>query len=286
MQFKNRPRSNKSLSMENLEGRRLMAADCISTGQASICYDPNTETITAMGDNSRNQIVASEHWYDGEKHIRVFLSRTVKDGLFRGHQERIVLERPADQVDHLFMIGNGGNDDLENWTAVPSTAYGGKGKDKMLGGWSTDTFHGGSGNDVLVGSGGDDRLYGEGGNDHILAGGGNDRIEGGDGKDFLEGHAGSDHIYGGDGRDVLLGGTEGDILFGGDGNDYLDGGPGVDALLGQAGDDYLNGGGNTDIVNSGTGRDRIVYGYDWHSGFDSNKDKYEFWVTEDAHDWI
>lgn len=89
-----------------------------------------------------------------------------------------------------------GNDTLLGTNIpIPIAAYGGEGRDRLIGGRS------------------DDILMGEQDND------------------FLRGYIGNDVLLGGVGRDILLGQRDRDLLIGGDGADRMDGGLDDDLLV-------------------------------------------------------
>ena len=105
----------------------------------------------------------------------------------------------------IIFLGNGGNDQFRNNTAIDSIARGGAGYDSLFGGSGVDF------------------LFGDGENDYLDGGSGSDRLDGGSGKDIL---------HGGPGDDYLLGGSGNDTLYGEDDNNTLDGGTGSDKLSG------------------------------------------------------
>ncbi len=95
--------------------------------------------------------------------------------------------------------GGNGNDSLFGYLYNPvpmQLLKGGKGDDRLLGGFWNDRLDGQKGNDLLVGSEGDDSLFG------------------GDGADTCYGKAGQDDLHGGKGPDLLIGGYGSDTLFG------------------------------------------------------------------------
>jgi uncharacterized repeat protein (TIGR01451 family) len=176
-----------------------------------------------------------------------------------------------DEVDHIVVFGDAGNDKIVINASLTQTATlfgeagndqlfaargddgleGGSGNDKLFGGRGNDTACGGDGNDYLYGQqdddllGGDagvDRIFGESGNDLLLGADGSDFLYGGSGHDLAFGQAGNDRVFGDSGDDVLLGGEGDDRLYGGSGRDLLIGGEGSDELRGESGDDILIGG--------------------------------------------
>ena len=196
-------------------------------------------------------------------------------------------------ISFVFFEGNGGGDQFENNTSLPSFIRGGEGNDTFTGGTSTDTLVGGEGddtlsgdfgadtliggdgNDILNGNFGADRLFGQAGVDELFGNAGDDFISGGDGDDVINGGDGNDTGIGGEGNDSLIGGSGNDSLFGSagqdtlvgedgddslsgnDGDDFLEGGAGVDGLFGDAGDDRLNGGDGNDRLFGREGNDSL-----------------------------
>jgi Ca2+-binding RTX toxin-like protein len=98
-------------------------------------------------------------------------------------------------VKKIVFTGHGGDDYFGNFTAIPSVADGGSGKDTLWGGSGTDYLHGGGDDDLLLGGAGADHLYGEGGKDTLFGMAGSDYLDGGN--DGLV-----DYLYGGDGIDI------------------------------------------------------------------------------------
>ncbi len=242
MAFSNR--QQRSLEIENLEDRRLMAA--------SIGYYGGTLYI--VGDNANDTAIVTE------QSGRVFVSGTLNTP-FPGID--------ANRVQQIYFYGFGGNDYFYNRTDIQSVAYGHDGNDKLIGGSGYDWMDGGAGNDNLRGDispnqGWGDSLRGGSGDDTLYGGGGNDILRGDAGNDQLFGHAGDDSMYGGMGDDTLHGADGSDALFGDDGHDFLEGGDGADSLMGGLGDDHLDGaaGGvddnDRDSLNGGSGRDHFI----------------------------
>jgi RTX calcium-binding nonapeptide repeat (4 copies)/Zincin-like metallopeptidase len=158
--------------------------------------------------------------------------------------------------------GYDGDDRFSNYSAVPSTAYGGRGNDMLLGRAAVDQFFGQLGNDTLIGGAGNDILSGDEGIDTIRGGFGNDLLYGGRDIDYLYGEYGQDGLYGGDANDYLYGGADNDSLFGDEGNDVLRGEDGNDTLQGGNGDDTLEGGNGADYLYGQYGNDYLDGGYD------------------------
>lgn len=61
----------------------------------------------------------------------------------------------------ILIRGYGGNDTIENNTAIPSTIYGGRGNDTIAGGFGQDTIFGDEGDDSVRGRSDDDRVFGD-----------------------------------------------------------------------------------------------------------------------------
>ena len=113
----------------------------------------------------------------------------------------------AADVQFLSINGFGGDDDIVNASAIPSTIHGGDG---------ADTLWGGTGPDRLRGFGGNDRLFGGDGDDVLLGDNGDDALHGGFGTDTLSGGAGADTAISGeiiDGRRPGLSFADGIITF-------------------------------------------------------------------------
>ncbi len=144
--------------------------------------------------------------------------------------------------------------------------YGGKGRDEirarggsdiLKGGKGADRIFGGYGRDKIIGGAGRDDLHGQNQNDLIRAGAGNDHVTGSSGKDRIYGAKGRDAITGGPGNDVVRGGLGDDVLHLYTGNDRGYGGKGYDWLGGFKGNDVLVGGPGKDIGSDIQGRNRI-----------------------------
>jgi Ca2+-binding RTX toxin-like protein len=179
----------------------------------------------------------------------------------------------ATDVQRIRFFGHEGDDSITNLTAIPSEAYGGTGRDTMVGGSAADYLDTGEGEDVASGNGGHDTLFagphgvedgfnilnGDAGNDWLFGTEGDDELHGGSGNDLMGGFGGDDVLDGGSDNDALVGGVGDDTLVGGFGNDSLIGEGGRDQLFGNDGDDDLNGGddGVADHLEGGAGRDRF-----------------------------
>jgi Ca2+-binding RTX toxin-like protein len=131
---------------------------------------------------------------DGNDHIIV---ERVRQNLFV-NVNGIVERFNAADVQFLSISGLGGDDDIINASAIPSTISGGDG---------ADTLWGGTGADVLRGFGGNDSLRGGDGNDVLLGGTGDDTLHGGDGNDTLTGERGNDTLRFGETNDGVIAGV-------------------------------------------------------------------------------
>lgn len=200
--------AGRSLTMESLENRQLMAANItagLSGGVLRVEGTPNNDTIILRQIGNVISI-------DG---VRINGSGTIN---------RIEIQ------------GLGGNDILRldgntvtnQSVRVAATVWGGDGADLIVGGTAADQLIGGNGNDTIFGMQGNDSMWGEAGNDLLYGGSDNDTLQGGTGNDELLGETGADTLFGQDGNDWL---------WGGDGNDYVDGGAGFDVAWGNAGSD-------------------------------------------------
>ncbi len=167
-------KSNRSLKVESLQARCLLAAD-IALGADGI--------LRINGSTSDDTISIQEvGWGD----VRVTISTNgavLKQQAFSG-----------DLVTSLQVSGDSGNDKITNATTIPSVINGGDGDDSLTGGSARDQIYGGLGNDTLTGGDGDDSLNGNGGTDYLYGGMGNDTVYGGDDTvvDYIWGNAGGD----------------------------------------------------------------------------------------------
>ena len=243
------------LLCESLEGRIVLTA--------GIGLDATTGILRIMGSETADVSVVR---YDG-----VNVVATISNAA--GTTTR---SYKSSDVRAITFAGYAGDDFFTNNTAIPSTALGGAGNDKLRGGSGKDTLMGGDGNDNLPGNKGDDTLQGAAGNDTEIGGAGidtlygglgddslsgaagDDTLNGGSGDDWLEGGAGNDSASGDDGNDVQYGGTGNDSMKGGNGHDLLYGDDGLDTVEGEAGDDRLDGGSGDDSLRGGIGDDTSV----------------------------
>lgn len=119
-------------------------------------------------------------------------------------------------------------------------AWGGSGRDRLIGNNGANLLDGNGGRDRLYGNGGRDRLEGDGGNDRLFGGNGNDRLLGGTHHDRLNGGNGNDRLFGNNGRDQLNGGNGNDRLYGGRGDDTFVFSRGNDRAFGFGEGDLLD----------------------------------------------
>jgi Ca2+-binding RTX toxin-like protein len=229
----------RSVVVEPLEQRRLLAVDVIGTLHISGTSGNDRIFISIAADNPSMLEVQD----NGALH-RLKLANILAIRVF-GH----------DGHDRIEISGENGP------IVIPTTIYGGAGHDTLIGGAGAERIYGGEGDDVLSGGNGNDTLYGEAGNDAISGGNGNDLLDGGDGNDTL---------YGNQGHDRLIGGANADSLVGG---------PGNDTLLGMGGNDYLSGEGGNDFVDGGRGFDKVHggAGFDTFFGLHDSEDEIIDW---------
>jgi hypothetical protein len=112
-------------------------------------------------------------------------------------------------IECLQMFGRGGNDILENHTAVSSLIDGGDGNDFLVGGSTVDVIFGGDGVDELIGNAGGDYLFG----DHEFNNR-NPRVKHAVDNDKMTGNTGVDTIVAVKTDIVSAGGNVGDTIIG------------------------------------------------------------------------
>lgn len=162
----------RSLSLQTLEDRRVLAAAVLDGG-----------TVTVHAGDADNEIGV---WANRETN-KLFIK--VDD---------TTLEFDNNLVSHVNIYAEGGNDSVAVRDSVTQTTLldGGAGNDRIVGSLQRDTIVGGFGND---------RIHGRDGNDRMDGGEGNDVVHGGSGDDGLQGGIGDDTINGGAGNDTILG---------------------------------------------------------------------------------
>ena len=173
----------RSLLLENLEDRKLMAVDSIRLSGG---------TLFIASNNAPSEVRVS---ISGTK-IRVVDSVNAR-----------TWEGAASSVSQIDFAGGNGNDRFVN--AAGSKVV------KANGGGGDDYLVGGNGNDILRGGTGNDTLLGQGGNDQLWGGAGNDQLNGQAGSDRMYGEAGNDTLVSLDAAfsDVVDGGTGADTVW-------------------------------------------------------------------------
>ena len=136
---------------ERLEQRRLLAIDPIG-------FESSTSTIVIQG-TPHNDTATVEVATDGAIHVRV-----------QNPEGNFQTVFPGSTAKAIKFVGGLGDNTFQNFSHLPSEAYGDSGKDTFIGGSNNDTFAGGAGNDSLFGGLGDDHLNGEEGNDWLSGG--------------------------------------------------------------------------------------------------------------------
>lgn len=231
-------KSTRSLQLENMEARQLMAVTNI---ELSYSQSYNTKQVFISSDARNSNVTVS----------LVNNQIQVKDAV-NGFNRSL----PASGIQAIVFSGGSGNDRVtQSIAGMQLRAYGYGGSDTLIGNSGSDVLDGGANDDYLYGNSGGDKLIGGSGADRIFGGWGNDNIVGGSEGDYLYGEGDNDYIYGESGHDFLDGGSGADSLYGGTGNDRLFGGTGADRLFGQENDDYLLGGEGKDYFNGGSGYD-------------------------------
>jgi hypothetical protein len=214
-----------------------------------------------------------------------------------GNDTFSISDEPALNPLPLTANGNGGNDNLKDFSPGNRTLDGGFGNDIMFGSAGNDTLRGGPGNEDIDGGAGNDNVNGGEGDDKLFGDHfeamGNDVIDGGPGQDRViddypagqgavrvslngaadDGRAGeqdnlisieeiegpSGTYVGSDAAETFTVGTaeEASSVSGGGGNDTITTGNGADTVDGGPGDDRITAGFNNDTVTGGPGRDAI-----------------------------
>ena len=138
---------DRSISLDHLEPRRLLAASVDGSG-----------ALTVTGSNS-NDIIS----------VAIVDRRLVVT--INGAGQRFTLS----SVHQISILGQSGNDSIDFRTiSIPTFARGGGGNDAIFAG---------AGADRLLGDGGSDELYGGVGSDQLDGGTGSDFLSGGEGAD-------------------------------------------------------------------------------------------------------
>lgn len=235
--------ARKSLKVEKLETRNLMAADMLEGYKLDQAVDSQTSDAPPAVFYRSSDIERAT----GTNHrdlIRIEVIETVSGKAIKidiNSQSRAIPYRP-DVV--LEIEGLDGDDDISVRGDVHAIIDGGAGNDRLSGDQSGSYIRGGEGNDFISGSPENDFLEG---------GAGDDILEGRDGDDRIVGSIGDDSTYGGSGDDTLFGSAGDDVLYGGDGDDRFYGGSGSDQIFGELGRDCIDG-------NDGNEEDSVDFG--------------------------
>lgn len=276
--------SRRSLGMEPLEVRRLMAVDALGASSCLSGEEAQVETAQvqvavpcARQEDGVVYLAGSDH--NDRFRIENYVSPKNPEANQRAikvtYREGAGAEQTAyySNVRRIVFHGYDGDDVIHNDSRYPLRAYGGGGNDELVGGDGDDVLFGEGGRDTLRGGGGDDHLYGgydwhapEAGDrkpwhdrsDNVLHGGeGDDTLRGSKGEDTLHGDGGNDVLEGLGGDDELHGGSGDDTLDGSEGRDTLHGDGGNDTLWGRSGDDVLYGGSGEDSLYGESGNDEL-----------------------------
>lgn len=249
MLSRRRQQLNRTLRLESLQARQLLAAD--------VGLDPlDSSVLQVEGSADADEIRVEEttveqstSYYFGGRYCNHSwkvpgIKASVADSSGKVLDEASF---PARDIKEIRIDGDDGDDRIYNLTDIKSTVDGGRGDDFIMGGTNDDQLFGDSGDDMFFARGGDDLIKTGMGTDYASGGAGDDRIEGlgteGDklfgnrGNDFIRGSSGNDALYGGSGHDQIFGGLDRDYINGGRGNDGLFGGSGSDTLAGGSGHD-------------------------------------------------
>jgi Ca2+-binding RTX toxin-like protein len=279
--------TRRSLRLESLESRRLMAYD--------ISFDDGILQVEGGAGNDQIEI-----FYDDDD-IVVEIRDRASGNLIEDY------DLDADDVEQMFVYAYEGDDWIYNMTAAPMRAYGHAGNDTIIGGVGDEYLDGGAGNDELYGMEGNDVVYGGAGDDVLGGGAGDDNLFGSSGNDRylfnswntgnevvvewansgvdtldfsswpgpidinltltttqslastlsvnLYSAPGIENVWGTEWDDVIRGNSLSNYLDGGSGNDELYGLGGHDTLVGGEGNDLLQGGGGNDWLLGGQGND-------------------------------
>lgn len=193
MQSKMNTQQKRTLRVEKLQTRQLMAADLVggelqiegsgSDDQIEVSQELRTTYVFRFGRLQRAQ----------REFVRVEIS---------GERDRLF---DAALVDSIRAEGFGGNDTIINDTDIPSVLYGNDGNDVLRGGSADDILVGGDDNDSLYGRSGSDVLSGGRDNDGLFGGEDFDRLYGGSGANrYLNVIGASDYLYRPDSNDAVI----------------------------------------------------------------------------------
>lgn len=235
--------------VESLEQRELLTGSLIDS----------SGVLQLTGTEQAERITVKQGSYAG---------RPTVDVTYNGAVERWYLSDVTSKK--IYYNGLGGDDYCRNdISTLRLEAWGGSGKDSLIGDEMNDFLVGGAGDDWIYGFGGNDSLRGDldgtSGLDNIDGGNGDDSIYGGPLNDKIVGGAGNDRLYGEDGNDRIYGDAGDDRIWGGNGIDNIwgdndNGAAGSDTIYGEGGDDILRGGDLADSIFGGNDFDRLEGG--------------------------
>ena len=169
-------RNYNRFSFESLERREMMAADVALAGGV----------LNIGGTEMDDQVVVSQV----DNAIQVTITDPANGNTLANRSFA------ASAVKSIHVQCLGGNDFALNNTNKPSTMYGGRGNDHLLGGAARDVVFGEMGDDLICGFAGNDLLDGGADNDAIFGEGGDGEIRGGAGFNLLSGGLGLDSLNG------------------------------------------------------------------------------------------
>ena len=273
-------RSAAFAAVENLEERRLMAADAVLVGNLLEVTGTESADTILVENTFQSQSYTTATGMTGfmivpKVHARISNASGTIDRYFN-----------PSSVSAINVFALGGNDAVTNNTALGMYADAGAG---------SDAVNGGSAGDSVYGQAGHDTLSGNNGNDLMLGGDDNDVLDGGLGADCLFGNAGTDtatysartadlkislddaandgqageadnvdndieRVNGGSGDDLIVAssGATDNLFHGNAGNDTLKGNGGNDKLYGDIGNDNLHAGAGNDSLYGEEGVDTLV----------------------------
>lgn len=215
--------------------------DVIYGGSGADTLDGAGGTDTVFGGSGNDYLFAGagafDHVFGGGGDDLIDLVFGGKNTAVGGQGNDTVLTGPVG----LATVTLGGGHDQVTSKGAMLVAYGGDGRDVMIGGAQSDNLRGGLGRDTLDGGGGADQLFGGVGHDTLLFGDSpthNARAYGGTGDDEIAGGSfGDGWFYGGTGHDQISGGRGSATLWGGQGDDQLRASVGKSTLFGGLGED-------------------------------------------------
>jgi hypothetical protein len=257
-------KTTRSLRFEQVEGRQLMTVNPLLAGTyatTDLVYEPGPTAPEAIGSvnfDSATGTLRIEGSDASADKVEIFINRRSASGAvnipdlltvkIQNINSPLVRVFDPKLVTRIVVNTFGGNDTIDNRTAVSMDAYAGKGNDVALGGSLGDL------------------LFGD------------------DGDDWLDGRLGDDTLIGGKGSDKIFGDFGADSLYGGADDDFLFGGRDVDRLLGEAGNDILYGGLHTDTLKDTEGTNSLVQDYgDFPNRIPTISGFRSFWVFDNKY---